>query len=757
MIRRLLLLSILAAFSLPALQAQTQINPITQVDWTKLTGSGVPTLTCTADQYGQQYTDITASPNAQYVCGVGGWLNLISASSGSGTLSGQVPGFAVCASSATAATGPCALDFSVTTAATATLHEGFAVDDGSGKNGSAALRPGTGTATPAAGYAIVSQDGSGNGTLSNNGGAFSPICTAGSGVCSTVSVKTFGAVGNGSTDDYAAIMRGVDAVVLTGGTLFFPCGTYYSSQQIQIVDLGTGSNYVGGLVGDNASCSFIKVVPATSVGAAFTYSAASSYPMSAPVWTAPGFRMENLSIIGTSNTTYALGLYGINNSSFRHVWLSGTSTTAGACLYSYVASINTFDDIECDGGAYNGIVLDGYSGGYANSQNTWIIPGVEGATNIAFDCLAQCTGNTIIDTQFSIAPVILNLLGAENTFVDSMFESFSATNGFLVSGANNTFINAGLAGSGGVLVSGTNTVFTNGIFAETGGISITGHGSQFNGRGLISDSITIGSTAQYTSFDHVAFLVAPVVTDNSTSTVWRNPVEVGNAGYGPVNFPQDERTYGDSGGVNDNILEVSGTWKSAGTPVIVSPMQFAGGSGNYWHAQFTGKWIGVGENVPPLIVDLSSAAPTYKLASGDSVTFGVNSSGQLIMTAPSGDGFTGRVWFEISDGPAQEFARLTGEITFVSSAGLVAGSIGAAYPSLQIDASINSGKVNISGNDGSGNIATFSATKSGTSVFTIPTTGIPIIPGIKSTTGDRFVCVDSSGNLVSSATACSGT
>ena len=61
MIRRLLSLTLIALPFL--LQAQTQINPITQVDWTKLTGSGVPTLTCTAEQYGEQYTDI-ALPEA---------------------------------------------------------------------------------------------------------------------------------------------------------------------------------------------------------------------------------------------------------------------------------------------------------------------------------------------------------------------------------------------------------------------------------------------------------------------------------------------------------------------------------------------------------------------------------------------------------------------------------------------------------------------------------------------------------------------
>jgi len=41
----------------------------------------------------------------------------------------------------------------------------------------------------------------------------------------TVSVKDYGAVGNGTTDDTAAIQRAVQAMA-TGGTLLFPAGTY---------------------------------------------------------------------------------------------------------------------------------------------------------------------------------------------------------------------------------------------------------------------------------------------------------------------------------------------------------------------------------------------------------------------------------------------------------------------------------------------------------------------------------------------------
>ena len=43
----------------------------------------------------------------------------------------------------------------------------------------------------------------------------------------TISVKDFGATGDGTTDDTTAIQNAINAVIAQGGgTLFFPAGTY---------------------------------------------------------------------------------------------------------------------------------------------------------------------------------------------------------------------------------------------------------------------------------------------------------------------------------------------------------------------------------------------------------------------------------------------------------------------------------------------------------------------------------------------------
>lgn len=51
---------------------QQKFNPVTQVNWPEVTGSGVPTASCTSLNFGQPYTDI--STDKQYVCTPSGWV-----------------------------------------------------------------------------------------------------------------------------------------------------------------------------------------------------------------------------------------------------------------------------------------------------------------------------------------------------------------------------------------------------------------------------------------------------------------------------------------------------------------------------------------------------------------------------------------------------------------------------------------------------------------------------------------------------------
>jgi Pectate lyase superfamily protein len=47
-------------------------------------------------------------------------------------------------------------------------------------------------------------------------------------------IKSYGAIGNGVTNDTEAIVKVIAAIPLTGGRLFFPSGTYLIEQTLTI-------------------------------------------------------------------------------------------------------------------------------------------------------------------------------------------------------------------------------------------------------------------------------------------------------------------------------------------------------------------------------------------------------------------------------------------------------------------------------------------------------------------------------------------
>src|SRR6266702_4440519 len=49
-----------------------------------------------------------------------------------------------------------------------------------------------------------------------------------------INVKTYGATGNGSTDDTTAIQNAINAVSSSGGTVLLPAGTYIVSSTLTI-------------------------------------------------------------------------------------------------------------------------------------------------------------------------------------------------------------------------------------------------------------------------------------------------------------------------------------------------------------------------------------------------------------------------------------------------------------------------------------------------------------------------------------------
>lgn len=133
------------------------------------------------------------------------------------------------------------------------------------------------------------------------GGAGSVTRTVQSRLRDFVSVKDFGAVGDGVTDDTAAIQNAIDAAPF-GGWVYFPSGKYIISSAITVNKPLTISGPNAGSIQNSSNGSYVQQI--TISENAFTLVA----------------RTEN----------YAFGQYGIIGITFENIAIYGNSTTKSA-------------------------------------------------------------------------------------------------------------------------------------------------------------------------------------------------------------------------------------------------------------------------------------------------------------------------------------------------------------------------------------------------------------------------------------------
>lgn len=143
-----------------------------------------------------------------------------------------------------------------------------------------------------------------------------------------INVKDYGATGNGVTDDTTSIQAAINALSGTGGTVYFPVGTYITSQQINLVK---NLNVIG--AGQNAS--IIK----SSVSGNATFGG-----LTAP---ADVFRMTS-----PLNTSTAVNIY-VANLGFQ---ANGSSST-GAAIDDIGGSFWQIERCQINGFKY-GILFD---------------------------------------------------------------------------------------------------------------------------------------------------------------------------------------------------------------------------------------------------------------------------------------------------------------------------------------------------------------------------------------------------------------
>lgn len=145
----------------------------------------------------------------------------------------------------------------------------------------------------------------------------------------TVSVKDFGAKGDGTTDDTAAINLGISAALVLKQPLFFPAGTYLVTSTINI-PVGT---QLLGVKGDQYPAGFGVSPLATTIN--FQPSVASSDLFVASGTSYGGFRffyaIEGFYFTSNSNARYGLNLTGVIYGRFENLAFNNTFTTGIYC------------------------------------------------------------------------------------------------------------------------------------------------------------------------------------------------------------------------------------------------------------------------------------------------------------------------------------------------------------------------------------------------------------------------------------------
>jgi hypothetical protein len=155
----------------------------------------------------------------------------------------------------------------------------------------------------------------------------------------SVSVKDFGAVGNGVTDDTAAIQAAVTAIAATGGTIYFPVGTYKITD---VITVNTGVYTTGILLKGAGNKSIISQTGAAKDAIKFS---------STQVLNNSG--LEDLGIVcsATAGNCITIG-FGCTNCRFINLVLTALNT-AKSCIYGDFTTVGDgVYDTKFSGGIY---------------------------------------------------------------------------------------------------------------------------------------------------------------------------------------------------------------------------------------------------------------------------------------------------------------------------------------------------------------------------------------------------------------------
>ena len=319
-------------------------------------------------------------------------------------------------------------------------------------------------------------------------------------------VQKYGAVGDGATDDAAAIQSAINAAQSAGGgVVFLPAGSYAVSRTLSITASNVGMRGVGmasEIVGTSADGDIIYAGPGSSgvpiadaffghfrvraavtktSGSAFLFANAQRFRVVDVRAAGPGVAnnlydaftfkyfdtcfLENVLITATNT---GLTLYGQSNQSWgADFWVSGASRILSCKRGVHIAG-------SCGGIQFDEVDIIG------NETNVYLDDSLSGAPNreIFFD---SCFIDSASYNGVEIMPNGVSVLHFWNTWVAS---SGGSTKGY-PEGVNILAHPGGVDNPSSVIVSGCRifNALGSGIVAQAGAWTITGCAIEFNGNG----------------------------------------------------------------------------------------------------------------------------------------------------------------------------------------------------------------------------------------------------------------------------------
>lgn len=273
-------------------------------------------------------------------------------------------------------------------------------------------------------------------------GAGAVVRTAQDKMRELVSVKDFGAVGDGVADDTAALANAI--AWATSGTrkrtLFFPAGVYVTTAMLDVnkptaVLVGEGRyNSVIKFTGSGVAVSFTDANPNNG---AFTF----------------GGGIEDICIEGNANATSLLYVNYVNHFCAKNVNLREANTVSGVGLHILGTVLGYFENVYCSTNAQlmasrpqNGIVVDRSTTTLSRATaNTFIHCVVEGMTGDGIQLVnsdqSAFFGGTSENNNGNGVTIAAG--SRMNTFVSTAFENSSGTTFADISdnGFSNRFVN----------------------------------------------------------------------------------------------------------------------------------------------------------------------------------------------------------------------------------------------------------------------------------------------------------------------------